>query len=108
MVGGVRPTVLVAATEEGAGDLIVELLRAEGYEVLHEMTTAAALTVVSQRHVDIVIADVEPDSYSDAFWDPVHELRDVSPVTAIIISTSHIEATEVPPEQAGVKAVLLK
>jgi CheY-like chemotaxis protein len=54
------------------------------------------------------MADLAPGPYADASWEGVRQVRRAAPTIPMIVCTGHSGAIQVPPEQEGFKAALLK
>ena len=80
-------TFLVVEDQESARESLAELLRGEGYEVHEAADGKAAIALVDQLDLDVVLTDLTmPGADGIAV---LRHIRDVSPQTLVIIMTAH-------------------
>lgn len=92
--------VLFAEDSVMVGDLVTEVLRADGYDVLHVTSVMAALAALDERRFDVVIADLRlPDGRGEEI---VAAALERSKDTAIVVASGE------PTVFNGVDAVLVK
>ena len=80
-------TVLVVEDQESARESLAELLRGEGYEVHEAADGKAAMALVNQLDLDVVLTDLTMPG-ADGIT-VLRHIRDVSPQTLVIIMTAH-------------------
>lgn len=100
-------TVLVVEDQESARESLAELLRGEGYEVHEAADGKAAMALVDQLDLDVVLTDLTmPGADGIAV---LRYIRDVSPQTLVIIMTAHASVeTAVQAIRLGAQDYLLK
>lgn len=78
-----QPTILLVDDEPDFLDAIVDLLQAEGYEILTAQGGRAAMELLSTRQVDLVLLDLEmpqPDGWAVFTWMRRQPLHKATPV----------------------------
>ena len=90
-VAPIAATVLVVDDSECIRQLLCLTLKHAGYEVLEAEDAAAAVRLLRERHVDLMLADIEMPSMGGL--DLVRALRDDSsiPSLRVVFLTSHTE-----------------
>ncbi|HEY7166205.1 MAG TPA: sigma-54 dependent transcriptional regulator [Candidatus Binatia bacterium] len=81
------PSILVAEDQDSARESLVELLKAEGFEVAEAADGNQAIALVDQLDLDLVLTDLMmpgPDGIA-----VMKHIREVSPQTLVIIMTAH-------------------
>jgi two-component system response regulator PilR (NtrC family) len=103
----VSGAVLVVEDQESARESLVELLREEGYEVHEAADGQAAIALVDQLDLDVVLTDLTmPGADGIAV---LRHIREVSPQTLVIIMTAHASVeTAVQAIRLGAQDYLLK
>jgi two-component system response regulator PilR (NtrC family) len=81
------PSILVAEDQDSARESLVELLRAEGFDVSEAADGDRALALVDQLDLDLVLTDLMMPG-ADGIAVMKH-VREVSPQTLVIIMTAH-------------------
>jgi len=80
-------TILIVEDQDCARDSLVELLTGEGYEVHQAANGEAAITLINQHDLDLVLTDLQmPESDGIAV---LRHVRDFSPQTLVILMTGH-------------------
>jgi len=80
-------TVLVVEDQDSARESLAELLRGEGYEVHEAADGNAAISLVDQLDLDLVLTDLTMPG-SDGIG-VLRHIRDASPQTLVILMTAH-------------------
>ena len=100
-------TVLVVEDQESARESLAELLRGEGYEVREAADGNAAISLIDQLDLDLVLTDLTMPG-SDGIG-VLRHIRDVSPQTLVILMTAHASVeTAVEAIRLGAQDYLLK
>ena len=100
-------TVLVVEDQDSARESLAELLRGEGYEVHEAADGNAAISLVNQLDLDLVLTDLTMPG-SDGIG-VLRHIRDVSPQTLVILMTAHASVeTAVEAIRLGAQDYLLK
>ena len=100
-------TVLVVEDQESARESLAELLRGEGYEVHEAADGKAAIALVDQLDLDVVLTDLTMPG-ADGIT-VLRHIRDVSPQTLVIIMTAHASVeTAVQAIRLGAQDYILK
>jgi DNA-binding NtrC family response regulator len=100
-------TVLVVEDQESARESLAELLRGEGYEVHEAADGNAAISLVDQLDLDLVLTDLTMPG-SDGIG-VLRHIRDVSPQTLVVLMTAHASVeTAVEALHLGAQDYLLK
>jgi two-component system response regulator HydG len=100
-------TVLIVEDQDSARESLAELLRGEGYEVHEAADGNAAISLVDQLDLDLVLTDLSmPGSDGIAV---LRHIRDVSPQTLVVLMTAHASVeTTVDAIRLGAQDYLLK
>ena len=100
-------TVLVVEDQDSARESLAELLRGEGYEVHEAADGNAAISLVDQLDLDLVLTDLTMPG-SDGIG-VLRHIRDASPQTLVILMTAHASVeTAVEAIRLGAQDYLLK
>jgi DNA-binding NtrC family response regulator len=100
-------TVLVVEDLDSARESLAELLRGEGYEVHEAADGNAAISLVDQLDLDLVLTDLTMPG-SDGIG-VLRHIRDVSPQTLVVLMTAHASVeTAVEALHLGAQDYLLK
>jgi DNA-binding NtrC family response regulator len=100
-------TVLVVEDQDSARESLAELLRGEGYEVHEAADGNAAISLVDQLDLDLVLTDLTMPG-SDGIG-VLRHIRDVSPQTLVVLMTAHASVeTAVEALHLGAQDYLLK
>ena len=100
-------TVLVVEDQNSARESLAELLRGEGYEVHEAADGNAAISLVNQLDLDLVLTDLTMPG-SDGIG-VLRHIRDASPQTLVILMTAHASVeTAVEAIRLGAQDYLLK
>jgi len=100
-------TVLVVEEQNSARESLAELLRGEGYEVHEAADGNAAISLVDQLDLDLVLTDLTMPG-SDGIG-VLRHIRDASPQTLVILMTAHASVeTAVEAIRLGAQDYLLK
>jgi DNA-binding NtrC family response regulator len=100
-------TVLVVEDQDSARESLAELLRGEGYEVHEAADGNAAIALVDQLDLDLVLTDLSMPG-SDGIG-VLRHIRDVSPQTLVILMTAHASVeTAIEAIRLGAQDYLLK
>jgi DNA-binding NtrC family response regulator len=100
-------TVLIVEDQDSARESLAELLRGEGYEVHEAADGNAAIALVDQLDLDLVLTDLTMPG-SDGIG-VLRHIRDVSPQTLVVLMTAHASVeTAVEALHLGAQDYLLK
>jgi DNA-binding NtrC family response regulator len=100
-------SVLVAEDQDSARESLVELLRGEGYEVHEAADGNAAISLVGQLDLDLVLTDLMMPG-ADGLAVMKH-VRDISPQTLVMIMSAHATVdTAIEAIRLGAQDYLLK
>jgi DNA-binding NtrC family response regulator len=100
-------SVLVAEDQDSARESLVELLRGEGYEVHEAADGNAAIALVGQLDLDLVLTDLMMPG-ADGLAVMKH-VRDISPQTLVMIMSAHATVeTAIEAIRLGAQDYLLK
>jgi len=100
-------TVLVVEDQDSARESLAELLKGVGYEVHEAADGKAAISLVDQLDLDLVLTDLSMPQ-ADGI-DVLRHIRDVSPQTLVILMTAHASVeTAVEAIRLGAQDYLLK
>ena len=100
-------SVLVAEDQDSARESLVELLRGEGYEVHEAADRNAAISLVGQLDLDLVLTDLMMPG-ADGLAVMKH-VRDISPQTLVMIMSAHATVdTAIEAIRLGAQDYLLK
>jgi DNA-binding NtrC family response regulator len=100
-------SILVAEDQESARESLVELLRSEGYEVYEAANGKAAMSLIDQLDLDLVLTDLMmPEADGLAV---LKHVRDMSPQTLVILMTAHATVdTAIEAIRSGAQDYLIK
>ena len=100
-------SILVAEDQESARESLVELLRSEGYEVYEAANGKAAMSLIDQLDLDLVLTDLMmPEADGLAV---LNHVRDMSPQTLVILMTAHATVdTAIEAIRSGAQDYLIK
>jgi len=100
-------TILVVEDQDSARESLVELLKAEGYEVHAAADGKAGMGLVDQLDIDLVLTDLAMPGADG--MDVLRHLREVSPQSLVILMTAHATVdTAVEAIRLGAQDYLLK
>jgi two-component system response regulator PilR (NtrC family) len=100
-------SILVAEDQDSARESLVELLRSEGYEVYEAPDGKAAISLIDQLDLDLVLTDLMMPG-ADGLAVLKH-VRDVSPQTLVILMTAHATVdTAIEAIRSGAQDYLIK
>jgi DNA-binding NtrC family response regulator len=107
MNSGTTGTILVAEDQDSARESLVELLRGEAYEVYEAPDGKAAIALIDQLDLDLVLTDLMmPGADGLAV---MRHIRDVSPQTLVMIMSAHATVeTAIEAIHLGAQDYLLK
>jgi two-component system response regulator PilR (NtrC family) len=100
-------TVLVVEDQDSARESLADLLRGEGYEVYEAADGNAAIALIDQHDLDLVLTDLMlPGSDGMAV---LRHVREVSPQTLVLLMTAHASVeTAIEAIHLGAQDYLLK
>lgn len=99
-----RPTLLLVDDEERILSALRRTLRREGYEIVTANSVAAALAVLDQRHVDLVLSDFKMPGMTGL--ELLDEARRRQPQVARLLITGWSQAVS-PDELAAAEVATL-
>ncbi len=82
----VRQAVLVVDDDDAMREMLVELLRDEGYAASEAASVDAALQLASEQEFDVVLSDIKMPERSGL--ELLGEMRQLRPATPIVLMTA--------------------
>ncbi|MEO8601357.1 MAG: sigma-54 dependent transcriptional regulator [bacterium] len=103
----IRGSILIAEDEDGVRDILTQVLREEGYDVIATADGTAAITALDAREFDVVISDLRMPN-ADGL-SVLRHARDIAPQTLVLLMTAHATVdTAVEALRGGAQDYLLK